>query len=335
MKLFPVRFLLWSSLLVSRVLLSGTEGSSLNFCQEKNSADNVQVQTDKNTESDYADTSDLDETFVCLLYPSNHLNCSWSFHTLQEDSQLSVQISVCNDSVEVNSQEYKSVEREGSATLYVPESGMSSVVLHLNTSRHGEWKTYTCVYEKDIVDLLHPPSNVSASVKDKNLSVTWGLPRSRVPHHHECFEYQLDMGDQNEYRTITGHLSYNESNADPTRAYRLRMRARISEQCYGCTEWSDWSHAVVVEQSHYTLNPLVVVLLSLGIHLILLAVLLLLRHFRVLELLFPPIPRPPPKYKYFLEKSDGFNFFHPAMTARSEEEITEVEDIEKKKPDIF
>lgn len=29
--------------------------------------------------------------------------------------------------------------------------------------------------------------------------------------------------------------------------------------------------------------------------------------FRVCKAFFPPIPRPPPKYLYFLEKNDGFN----------------------------
>lgn len=89
--------------------------------------------------------------------------------------------------------------------------------------------------------------------------------------------------------------------------------------------------------------------------------------FRVTKVLFPPIPRPPPKYKYFLEKSDTFNvstlwtvntqdhishtfsnhkdvciqslkalfpvlccqFFYSTPSAKPEEVITEVEDTGK------
>lgn len=79
--------------------------------------------------------------------------------------------------------------------------------------------------------------------------------------------------------------------------------------------------------------------------------------FRVSELVFPPIPQPPPKYICFLEKNDThsvstlthltlftshpatntqnercqtfascvFQFFHQAQTVYAEEEITEVE----------
>lgn len=38
------------------------------------------------------DMTTVNETFTCLLYPTNLLNCSWSFDTLQKDTQLSVHI---------------------------------------------------------------------------------------------------------------------------------------------------------------------------------------------------------------------------------------------------
>lgn len=34
--------------------------------------------------------TDINETFTCFLYPTKLLNCSWSFHNLPEDTQLSV-----------------------------------------------------------------------------------------------------------------------------------------------------------------------------------------------------------------------------------------------------
>lgn len=34
----------------------------------------------------------VNNNFRCFLYPTNTLNCSWSFHTLQKDAQLLVHI---------------------------------------------------------------------------------------------------------------------------------------------------------------------------------------------------------------------------------------------------
>lgn len=34
--------------------------------------------------------------FLCLLYPTNKLNCSWSFDKLNEDARLSVSIRYWN-----------------------------------------------------------------------------------------------------------------------------------------------------------------------------------------------------------------------------------------------
>lgn len=45
-------------------------------------------------------------------------------------------------------------------------------------------------------EVLSPPRNISASVKDGDLLVTWDLPRSRADYNPSCFEYQLDFGEQ-------------------------------------------------------------------------------------------------------------------------------------------
>lgn len=45
-------------------------------------------------------------------------------------------------------------------------------------------------------EVLSPPHNISASVKEGNLLVSWSLPYSKVSSNTWCFEYQLDLGDQ-------------------------------------------------------------------------------------------------------------------------------------------
>lgn len=48
-------------------------------------------------------------------------------------------------------------------------------------------------------EVLPPPPNFSASLRDGELLVTWSPPISRATKNLKCFEYQLDMGDQVKY----------------------------------------------------------------------------------------------------------------------------------------
>lgn len=302
-----------------------TEANSQDVCQlEKIHGDIYPESTSK--EGHYVEEPEVNDNFHCLLYPTNTLNCSWSFHTLQKDTQLFVHISICDDERTVCSLNASPGERVGSSSLHLHKHG-SHVILRFNLTLHHEWTVYTCAYDMDMIEVLSPPQNISASVKDGDLLVTWDLPHSRANSNPSCFEYQLDMGDQERPRNVTERLSYTEPNANPTCTYSVRMRARKKSDCQEATQWSDWSHAIRVEQSIYKLNTVVIILISLGIPMILLAVLLLVRYQRVSEVLFPPIPRPPPKYKCFLEKNDAFSVFHPAPSA--EPEITEVREGEE------
>lgn len=43
-------------------------------------------------EDDYVEEEAVTDNFHCLLYPKNKLNCSWSFNTLQDDTEVFVDI---------------------------------------------------------------------------------------------------------------------------------------------------------------------------------------------------------------------------------------------------
>lgn len=43
--------------------------------------------------------------------------------------------------------------------------------------------------------LLPPPTNITASIKDGNLFVTWNLPNTKTTRNPYCFDYQLDVGE--------------------------------------------------------------------------------------------------------------------------------------------
>ncbi|XP_068593900.1 interleukin-13 receptor subunit alpha-1-like [Cebidichthys violaceus] len=326
MKLLPVRPILWSCLLVLWASESESESNTPDVCQDEKDPGNIHTQSPPG-QVHCVEEAKVDDNFRCLYYPTNELNCSWSFHTLEKDAQLFVHISICDDDRAFHDLYLSSEERVGSRSLTLHQHEWSYVILHFNITLRGNWTVYTSGYEIDMLEVMPPPQNISASVRDGGLLVTWGLPQNRD---ESCFEYQLDMGDQEIPKHLTAALSYTEPNADPTCTYRVRMRTRKTHACQVSSHWSDWSHTITVEPSVYKLSTLVIVSISLGIPMILLAVLLLLRHQRVSKVLFPPIPRPPPKYKGFLEKSDTFNLFHSAPPAEPVEEITKVEDMEQK-----
>ncbi|XP_031614774.1 uncharacterized protein LOC116335267 [Oreochromis aureus] len=248
MKLFPLHPVIWSSLLVLWFSQCESEGHTLNACQEKMDDQYelamVLIRTSAQQDS-YEDLTDIKEKFICLLYPTNELNCSWSFNTLEKDAQLSVFISVCDDEILVKSLNYTSVERAGSASLIL-SNNMTEVILHLNKSMQNKWTSYTYVYDMDMLELLSPPPNIYASVKDGALVVSWGLPFTREVINPYCFEYQLDKGDQEQPMYLIAQQSYREPVSDATRTYKLRMRTRITNTCSGSSQWSEWSDTVGV-----------------------------------------------------------------------------------------
>ncbi|XP_041847762.1 uncharacterized protein LOC121644111 [Melanotaenia boesemani] len=332
MKLLPALPVLWLTLLILRVSQSEAEISYTDACQEMMPEDLVHVQNSIGME-DYKEIDKLEGTSFCFLDLTYILNCSWSFYTSDENAQLSVQISVCDENKVITSQSQASVKRDGSWTF--PDQQIQSVILQFNMSGPDKWETYTYAYDHKILRHVPPPANISASIIDGNLHVKWDLACKDSSNNSECFEYELDMGQQNP-RHLTGVLSHTEPNVDSSLTYRVKMRTRFQyDSCRGPRHWSDWSHTVTVEQSLYSFDPLVIVCISLGIPMMLLAVLLLVRHQRVNKVLFPPIPHPPPKYKNFLERNDQMNFFYPAPPAKMEEEITEVEDTEPNPEKIY
>ncbi|XP_029309512.1 cytokine receptor-like factor 2 [Cottoperca gobio] len=329
MKLFPVHPILWSCFLFLCASRSETKANSPDVCQEEEDSGSITVHS-CSVEEHYVEEEEVDENFHCRLYPTNILNCSWSFPTLHKDAQFFVNISICDDKRTVQAPNLSSEERVGSMSLILHVHEMLHLILRFNITLHDRWTVYTITYNIDMLEVLSPPPNISASVKDGDLVVTWGLPHSRADTNPECFEYQLAMADQERPKSLTNQ-SYTEPNVDPTCTHSVKIRTRKKNDCQEHSQWSDWSPIVTVQQSIYKLNTLVIISISLGIPMILLAVLLLVRQQRLYDVLFPPIPHPPPKYKYFLEKNDTFNLFHPAPSAEAAEEITQVEDMEQKR----
>ncbi|CAF97656.1 unnamed protein product [Tetraodon nigroviridis] len=178
--------------------------------------------------------------------------------------------------------------RESGRRLSVSEKvGKLNVVFQFSIDLQGSKTVYTKMYYYDSLEAPTPPRNISASLKDKNLLVTWSLPESRVSSKSSCFQYQLAIGDGEEDRSVSEKLSYTVVNVDPSQTYRVRMRASLSNVCQHPFHWSEWSHVSIVEPARlppqFAGDP---PNSGFGIPMILLALLLVLRHQRVHKTLF-------------------------------------------------
>ncbi|XP_068197241.1 granulocyte-macrophage colony-stimulating factor receptor subunit alpha-like [Antennarius striatus] len=317
MKLFSLQSLLWSSLLV--LCASQSEDDDLDVCWDED----VSFFSVSSLEGGSVEEEVVSENFLCLVRPTQLLNCSWWFPVLHQDAQLSVHISVCDHSRTLQSVAVRLDERVGWMSLSLEAPPTSSVVIRFNVTVGNRWTVYSRSYDMEDIEVLAPPPNISASVASGDLLVAWGLPHSRGPTNPSCFEYQLDVGDQEAPRHVRNQLTYREAGVDPGHAYRVRIRTRMRAACQQDPHWSDWSQPIVLEQVQEV--DVVLIVVSLGLPIILLAVLLVVCR-RVCRVLFPPIPHPSPAFLLFLKKNEAFSSLHPVLSPVPLEEVTVVQD---------
>ncbi|XP_061654589.1 granulocyte-macrophage colony-stimulating factor receptor subunit alpha-like [Phyllopteryx taeniolatus] len=321
MKLCRAQALVCCGLLIVAAFQS--EASDVDACRDQNSIDNLRVSS--SSEADFGDTVYIkeDETFNCSLYPTNVLNCSWAFPALPADARLYVSISICENNGTVRPLRPTSREHSGSASIALRDDKLLYVTVQFNVSLRQRWVVYGYGYDAETIEVSRPPGNVRASVKGVDLAVTWDAPRAAAHRNPTCFQYQLDVGRQ-KCTIERGELTYTIPNVDRTSDLSVRLRARKSTACSGSRSWSQWSNTVgtfqllnpqpqnseaAIERSLDPLNMKRTVPFALGIPMILVTLFWLLRvhRLRVMKVLFPTIPLPPLKYKYFLDGNNTFD----------------------------
>ncbi|KAM4597510.1 uncharacterized protein ACJ7VT_017026 [Polymixia lowei] len=345
----PVFWFCMLTLWMGRSLQSETEPPDIDLCQDEGLSDLypwVQWYRESSSgqmqlvdeEEEYDDEEANVGKFSCVLHPTKTLICSVSCWSFQNNSQYSASVIICEGEKRISSWQCLPAEIRASEQERQPKSlvlckdtvdyNISSVILQVNVSLPQELKIYTFKYVYEILEVLSPPPNISASIRERALLVTWDIPYTPSSRSPKCFKYQLDISGQDRHKNVTKHLKYTEPNIDPTQTYKVRLRTRKDDECLTSHQWSDWSDIIKVAptESLYKLNYIVIITILLGIPMILLVVLLLVRIQRESELLFPPIPRPPLKYKQFLEKHNAFYFRPPVQPPQYVEEITEVEE---------
>ncbi|XP_077580695.1 granulocyte-macrophage colony-stimulating factor receptor subunit alpha-like isoform X2 [Stigmatopora nigra] len=283
-----------------------SEATDVEVCQDVKTINNLCVLHSPGPAHVIVEIQDK-ENFNCYLYPTNLLNCSWTFLTLHQNAQLYVYISICDNHSTVHSFSLSSKEHYGSISIAPREYKKLYVIVKFNVSWHHKWVVYSYVFDAEMMEVLPAPGNISASVQDEGIVLKWDAPQGRANYNSRCFEYELDVELQEKNLINTKQVSYTLPNTDPLSTYRARIRARKLSSCLGSQSWSDWSNTIKIEHSFDTLNIMTILPIALGIPLIFLILLVLFRTQRFKQVLYPTIPRPPLKYKYFLEENNMLN----------------------------
>ncbi|XP_055007530.1 cytokine receptor common subunit gamma-like isoform X2 [Boleophthalmus pectinirostris] len=254
---------------------------------------------------------------ICLLYPTHEVNCSWSLESLEMKANVTTTISICNGDKTMQTQESKISTGSHSSLI---EKTITELILHFNISLHDQWAVYYYKIDNESL-VLPPPPDVKGSFKDNDLFITWGLPFCQIDCSNGILEYELHISDQEKPKYVMALQSYTEPNVDLTQSYTVTIRTRVSEYYAGSHHWSDWSHPVTIEakQLTYQLTAEMIIAISVGIPMILLALLLVVCQ-RLSKRLFPPIPSPPPRYLHVLQNGD--HFVSPDLAVKPDEEIT-------------
>ncbi|MEQ2198375.1 hypothetical protein XENOCAPTIV_011994 [Xenoophorus captivus] len=92
-----------------------------------------------------------EEAVICVLYPTNMLNCSWSFHTLEKDAQLSVSIRVSESYDLVDSRNQDSAQRVGFMSWMLHDGEDKSVVITFNVTLRDAWICCTASFDDDLL----------------------------------------------------------------------------------------------------------------------------------------------------------------------------------------
>ncbi|XP_063050061.1 uncharacterized protein LOC134444796 [Engraulis encrasicolus] len=268
----------------------------------------------------------------CVLDMQNHLNFSWNGGSSTGHAQYTISHLLCQDDEAVDM-----VQEEGvDSTFYTalidsepPPSNDEHVLLRVNVSTvlPWQWQVHTQKWMTCSILKLDPPQ-MNVTVQSDKLLVQWELPRARRRMAAHCFMYQICINEQ--VYSFDSKLSYVVPELDVYRSYEFKMRVKIHDNCCYSNVWSDWTPVTEVGP---LISPStkgggvlesgvhigVVAAIALGLPMILLALLLLCRIYRVVDKLCPPVPGPSMKIKGLLERDDLVQQIMPQKSIEDEE----------------
>uniref|UniRef100_A0A674JW78 Interleukin 5 receptor subunit alpha n=1 Tax=Terrapene triunguis TaxID=2587831 RepID=A0A674JW78_9SAUR len=129
------------------------------------------------------------------------------------------------------------------SNTYIKTSEIDEVVVHINgSSKYTAIKPFEQLFNPNAIEKVNPPRNVTVSLKQNNLLVTWEMPTSSFI--KDCFEYELNIYNwKTGYNKVT--LNSFSLRIDDTCRYSIQIRANHQSWCSEGF-WSEWTDSLYI-----------------------------------------------------------------------------------------
>ncbi|XP_039336738.1 interleukin-5 receptor subunit alpha isoform X1 [Mauremys reevesii] len=132
------------------------------------------------------------------------------------------------------------------SNTYIKTSEADEVIIHINgSSKYTAIKPFEQLFNPHAIEKVNPPRNVTVSLKQNNLRITWEMPVSSFI--KECFEYQLYIYNwKMDYKQIL-ETEFNDFNLSIDDTCRYSVQIRANHQSW-CSEgfWSNWTEPLYI-----------------------------------------------------------------------------------------
>uniref|UniRef100_UPI00398E575D interleukin-5 receptor subunit alpha-like n=1 Tax=Pristiophorus japonicus TaxID=55135 RepID=UPI00398E575D len=252
------------------------------------------------------DPETLVSNFSCVVYNHSNMNCTWSIGSKAPSDTLYIMYYRQSETTTRCAQYF--MDAQGRHGCHIEQDRIDleeDVLVCVNGSSNSTMiLPYYTDFDPQIYEKYDPPLNVEIL---PNLTVKWDkAPGYAIQ--DDCFEYQLEVRELAENRiellSASGKTKFLLGNINPSKRYSVKVRVKL-KYCKETKFWSDWSNEDFIEPEH-TFNVMQTVFtLAMITVLVILLLMFAFRRYKVLAIIFKPIPDPQKKFKELFEEYNG------------------------------
>ncbi|XP_019392647.1 PREDICTED: interleukin-5 receptor subunit alpha [Crocodylus porosus] len=190
-----------------------------------------------------------------------------------------------------------------SKTYIDPKQIDTLIIIHVNgSSKHAAIKPLEQLFNQNTIEKINPPRNVTISLEQNDILVTWEKPISPFPKAWFCYEVTI-----HNLKTGKNQLSKSTSNdfrfrMDVTSRYSIQIRANRQ---YDEGFWSEWTDPLFIgEEQKENQVGWVLILVTVTMCFITLLIAMACKMCHLWSRLFPPIPTPKNNLKDLFSAKD-------------------------------
>ncbi|XP_078078604.1 interleukin-13 receptor subunit alpha-2-like [Mustelus asterias] len=256
--------------------------------------------TVKDIQPPSGDLKTMVSNFLCIVYNHSSMNCTWRAGSkAPTDTQYVMHYS--QGSIK-RCVPHLTDANEGCHADHIEKN---CILICVNGSSDSTAiRPYYTELDPQLYEIYNPPVNLEVS---PNLTVKWDMP----PGYNigiDCFAFELEVTDLDEGSTkllsIRGETEYVLVNLNPTKRHSVKVRMKL-QYCKETRFWSEWSNEDFIERSNLSREYLVLLILPIVTMMIVLLLLFTFTRYKVLEIVFKPIPDPQKKFKALFDEYNG------------------------------